>query len=155
MQTMLYLDIDPTTLAELLRALNVQGAVLAIRASQDALSIGSAAGMSDEAALRTLLTARGLTPRQCDVVVLDVQGHSRTEIAEMCGVSPATVKKYWAAIYRRLGVESRPMLRGWVRAQLGDAPTSPLQKQAAVVGTSIRDNGNSHLSQQTLVSGKD
>ena len=123
MQTMLYLDIDPTTLAELLRALSVQGEVLAIRAGQEALSIGSAAGMSDEATIRAYLTARGLTPRQCDLVVLDVQGHSRTEIAEICGVSPATVKKYWAAIYARLGVENRPMLRAWVK-QLGHAPAN-------------------------------
>ena len=129
MQTMLYLDIEPTVLAELLRALSVQGEVLAIRAGQEALSIGSAAGMSDEATIRAYLTARGLTPRQCDLVVLDVQGHSRTEIAEMCGVSPATVKKYWAAIYARLGVESRPMLRAWIRAQLARAPGAPLLEQ--------------------------
>jgi DNA-binding NarL/FixJ family response regulator len=132
MQTVLYLDIDPAALAELLRALSVQGAVLAIRAGQDALSIGSAARMTDEATLRTHLTARGLTPRQCDLVVLDLQGHSRTEIAEVCGVSPATVKKYWAAIYARLGVESRPMLRAWVQAQLACPPTAPLLEQ--VVG---------------------
>jgi hypothetical protein len=42
MQTVLYLDIDPTTLADLLRALSMQGAVLAIRAGQDALSLGAA-----------------------------------------------------------------------------------------------------------------
>ena len=131
MQTMLYLDIDPTVLADLLRALSVQGEVLAIRASQDALSIGSAAGMSDEATIRTHLTARGLTPRQCDVVVLDVQGHSRTEIAEMCGVSPATVKKYWAAIYRRLHIESRPMLRAWVRTHLDRARVPQRQEEIA------------------------
>ena len=128
MQTMLYLDIDPTTLAELLRALSVQGEVLAIRAGQEALPIGAAAGMSDEATIRAYLTARGLTPRQCDLVVLDVQGHSRTEIAEMCGVSPATVKKYWAAIYARLGVESRQMLRAWVQAQLARGSVAPLQE---------------------------
>ena len=148
MQTMLYLDIDPTTLAELLRALSVQGAVLAIRASQDALSIGSAAGMSDEAALRTLLTARGLTPRQCDVVVLDLQGHSRTEIAEMCGVSPATVKKYWAAIYRHLHIESRPMLRAWVQAQLARASAAPLQEQ--VVGVEPGGEGSAQRIAQSI-----
>ena len=126
MQTMLYLDIDPTTLAELLRALSVQGEVLAIRAGQEALPIGSAAGMSDEATIRAYLTARGLTPRQGDLVVLDVQGHSRTEIAEMCGVSPATVKKYWATIYARLGVENRPMLRAWVQAHLARESAAPL-----------------------------
>jgi DNA-binding NarL/FixJ family response regulator len=85
--------------------------------------------MCDEATIRAYLTARGLTPRQCDLVVLDLQGHSRTEIAEMCGVSPATVKKYWAAIYRRLHVESRPKLRAWIRAQLAPAPVAALLEQ--------------------------
>lgn len=129
MQTMLYLDIDPTTLAELLRALSVQGEVLAIRAGQEALSIGAAAGMTDEATIRTHLTARGLTPRQCDLIVLDLQGHSRADIAELCGVSPATVKKYWAAIYARLGVENRQMLRAWVQAHLARPPVVPFLEQ--------------------------
>jgi DNA-binding NarL/FixJ family response regulator len=140
MQTVLYLDIDPTVLADLLRALSVQGAVLAIRAGQEAPSIRSAAGMVDEAALRTLLTARGLTPRQCDVVVLDLQGHSRAEIAAVCGVSPASVKKYWAAIYRRLGVKSRPMLRAWVQAQLARTPAAALLEQ--VVGVDPGGEGS-------------
>ena len=61
MQTVLYLDIDPNVLADLLRALSVQGEVLAIHASQDALSIGAAARMADEATIRMHLTARGLT----------------------------------------------------------------------------------------------
>jgi DNA-binding NarL/FixJ family response regulator len=109
--------------------LSVQGEVLAIHAGQDALSIVSATGMADEAAIRAHLTTRGLTPRQCDLVVLDLQGHSRADIAELCGVSPATVKKYWAAIYARLDVESRPMLRAWVRAQLARTPVVPLLEQ--------------------------
>jgi DNA-binding NarL/FixJ family response regulator len=129
MQTMLYLDIEPTVLAELLRALSVQGEVLAIRAGQDARTTGSAVGIADEATIRILLTARGLTPRQCDLVVLDVQGHSRADIAAVCGVSPATVKKYWAAIYRRLGVASRPKLRAWIRAQLAREPAAALLEQ--------------------------
>ena len=61
-------------------------------------------------------------------------GHSRADIAEVCGVSPATVKKYWAAIYARLGVESRQMLRAWLQLQLAGAPVLQLQEQAASVG---------------------
>jgi hypothetical protein len=76
MQTLLYLDIEPTALADLLRALSLQGEVLAIRAGQDALAIGSAVGIADETAIRRYLTTHGLTPRQCDLVVLDLQGHS-------------------------------------------------------------------------------
>ena len=128
MQTVLYLDIDPTTLADLLRALSVQGEVLAIRAGQEAPSIGSAAGMRDEATIRAYLAARGLTPRQCDLVILDMQGHSRTEIAEICGVSPATVKKYWAAIYAQLGIERRPLLRAWIGEQLVRGGGAPLRE---------------------------
>jgi DNA-binding NarL/FixJ family response regulator len=119
MQTILYLEIDPTILADLLRTLSIHGEVLAIRAGQDALSVDTTAGMADEATLRMQLIARGLTPRQCDLVILDVQGHSRAEIAEICGVSSATVKKYWASIYRHLHVKSRPMLRSWLVTQLG------------------------------------
>ncbi len=130
MQTVLYLNIDPTVLADLLRALSMQGEVLAIRAGQDARAIGSAVGMADEATIRTHLTACGLTPRQCDLVVLDLQGHSRTEIAELCGVSPATVKKYWAAIYARMGVESRQMLRSCILADCGLGTIQPLLGQA-------------------------
>jgi DNA-binding NarL/FixJ family response regulator len=131
MQTVLYLDIDPAVLADLLRALTMQGEVLAIRAGQDASPIEVAAARGDEAILRTLLTAHGLTPRQCDLVVLDVQGRSRTDIAELCGVSAATVKKYWAQIYRRLAVESRPALRAWVVAQLGSTHRPARSRQAS------------------------
>jgi DNA-binding NarL/FixJ family response regulator len=129
MQTVLYLDIDPTVLADLLRALSVHGEVLAIRAGQDALAIGAAVGTADETTIRRYLTTLGLTPRQCDLVVLDLQGHSRTEIAEMCGVSPATVKKYWAAIYARLDVESRPMLRACILADCGLGSIQPMLGQ--------------------------
>jgi DNA-binding NarL/FixJ family response regulator len=126
----LYLDIDPAVLADLLRTLNEQGEVLAIRAGQDARLLGSA----DEAAVRTLLTAHGLTPRQCDLVILNWQGHSRADIAAPCGISSATVKKYWAAIYARLGVENRPMLRAWVQAHLARASAAPLLEEVVGVG---------------------
>jgi DNA-binding NarL/FixJ family response regulator len=122
MQTVLYLDVDPAVLADLLSTLTMQCEVLAIRAGQEVLPSGSGGGNDDEAAMRALLTAHGLTPRQCDLVVLDVQGHSRADIAELCGISTVTVKKYWAAIYRRLQVESRPMLRAWLVAHLGSTP---------------------------------
>jgi DNA-binding NarL/FixJ family response regulator len=122
MQTVLYLDVDPAVLADLLSSLTTQCEVLAIRAGQEVLPSVSGVGIGDEATMRTLLTAHGLTSRQCDLVVLDVQGHSRADIAELCGISTVTVKKYWAAIYRRLHVESRPMLRAWLVAHLGSTP---------------------------------
>jgi DNA-binding NarL/FixJ family response regulator len=115
MQTLLLLDIDPAVLAELLGALTAKGQVLAIQAGQDAPAMAPTGGL-DLAAIRTLLTLHGLTARQCDIVLLDVQGHSRTDIAELCGISPATVKKYWATIYARLGIDRRQTLRGWLLA---------------------------------------
>jgi DNA-binding NarL/FixJ family response regulator len=151
MQTVLYLDIDPTVLADLLHALTLQGEVLAIRAGQDALALGSAVGLVDETTIRAYLTTCGLTPRQCDLIVLDLQGHSRADIAELCGVSPATVKKYWAAIYARLGVESRPMLRAWLWAQLAIVPVPRLQEQACGVGP--LGAGETIRSRQTLAGG--
>jgi DNA-binding CsgD family transcriptional regulator len=129
MQTILYLEIDPTILANLLCTLSMHGEVLAIRAGQDAPSVDTTAGMADEATLRMQLTAHGLTPRQCDVVVLDVQGHARADIAAVCGVSPATLKKYWAAIYAQLGVVSRPMLRAWIGEQLVRGGGAPLREK--------------------------
>ena len=135
MQTLVYLDIEPTVLADLLRAFALHGEVLAIRAGQDAAASWPAQNIADETRIRTLLTAHGLTPRQCDVVVLDLQGRSRADIAEQCGVSPASVKKYWAAIYARLGVESRQMLRGWVLAELARESRPGLQEQAVGGGT--------------------
>jgi DNA-binding NarL/FixJ family response regulator len=116
MQTLLLLDIDPAVLAELLGALTAKGAVLAIQAGQDAPVMAPTTGSFDPGAIRTLLTMHGLTARQCDIVLLDVQGHSRTDIAELCGISPATVKKYWATIYARLGIDRRQTLRGWLLA---------------------------------------
>jgi DNA-binding NarL/FixJ family response regulator len=122
MQTILCLEIDPAILADLLRTLSIHGEVLAIRAGQDVSSMRDTTPIGDTATLRTLLTAYGLTPRQCDLVVLDMQGRSRADIAERYGVSASTVKKYWSAIYRRLGVASRPALRTWVLAQLVCTP---------------------------------
>ena len=131
MQTVIYLDVDPAVLADLLSTLTMHCEVLAIRAGQEVLPSGSGMGIGDEAMMRTLLTTHGLTPRQCDLVVLDVQGRSRTDIAEVCGISTATVKKYWAAIYRRLGVASRPKLRAWLQTQLRSAPVAPLREHVA------------------------
>ena len=131
MQTLLFLDIDPAALAELLTSVNAHGQVLAIRTLRDALAHAPVGGGLDLVAARALLAARGLTARQCDLVLLDVQGHTRAEIAERCELSPLTVKKYWLAIYARLGMHRRQSLRAWINAQCGMAIELPPEERGA------------------------
>ena len=125
MQTLLFLEIDPTALAELLAFVKDRGQVLAVRTLRDTLAHAPVGGGLDLVAARALLAERGLTARQCDLVLLDVQGHSRSEIAERCELSPETVKKYWLAIYTRLGMRRRQALRAWINAQCGMAVELP------------------------------
>jgi len=49
----------------------------------------------------------GLTSRELEVLLLVAEDLSRTQIAERMVISPATVKTYLSAIYRKLGVTSR------------------------------------------------
>jgi len=107
MHVTLTLELDPTVLAQLLAVYQARGRRLAV----------SAPSLPEAASIRTLLTSYGLTPRQCDLVLLDVQGYTRADIAAHCGISPATVKKYWNAIYATLGIQGRESLRAWVLAQ--------------------------------------
>jgi DNA-binding CsgD family transcriptional regulator len=115
MQTLLILDIEPAVLAKLLQQLAVQGSVLAIRAGADLPGDPPAAPLAPP--IRALLTGYGLTARQCDVVLLDLQGLTRTDIAIRCGITPLTVKKYWRSISTRLGLQRRQSIREWVLAQ--------------------------------------
>lgn len=130
MQTLLLLEIAPGRLAELLGALGQRGEILAIRTLHDALAHTPVNDGLDLVAARALLTARGLSMRQCDLVLLDVQGFSRTEIAARCDLSPATIKKYWLAIYTRLGIHRRQALRIWLSEQCGMAIAPQLNERA-------------------------
>jgi predicted ATPase/DNA-binding CsgD family transcriptional regulator len=49
----------------------------------------------------------GLTRRELEVLLLVAEDLSRTQIAERMVISPATVKTYLNAIYRKLGIASR------------------------------------------------
>ncbi len=60
-----------------------------------------------------------LSPRQCTVLNLMVQGRSRPEIAEHLGISPHTVNDYAKAVFQHFGVHSQPELIA--RFQNGDA----------------------------------
>lgn len=48
-----------------------------------------------------------LTPRQVDVLALAAVGHRNSEIADLLGLSPGTVKGYLRAVFSRLDVHSR------------------------------------------------
>jgi DNA-binding NarL/FixJ family response regulator len=52
----------------------------------------------------------GLTEREMDVLRLTVAGHVNREVAEQLFISPATVARHLANIYRKLGVDSRAKL---------------------------------------------
>jgi DNA-binding CsgD family transcriptional regulator len=53
------------------------------------------------------LTARGLTPREAEVLMWVARGKTSGEIATILGTKPATVSKHLDHIYQKLGVENR------------------------------------------------
>lgn len=117
MRALLLLDINPPALPNLLEELNEHQCTLLAYATQDTLSTKPLAPFLDETVLHTLLTVYGLTPRQRQLIVLDLYGHTRAEIATTCSLRPASIKKYWTRINAKLGVQSRQMLREWVMTQ--------------------------------------
>jgi DNA-binding CsgD family transcriptional regulator len=123
MQVTLTLELDPALLGQLLTVYRARGRRRAIFAPS----------LPEAASIRTLLTSYGLTPRQCDLVLLDVQGYTRADIAAHCDISPATVKKYWAAIYARLGIQRRQALRAWLLAQFHSLDVASMQVHAVGV----------------------
>lgn len=48
-----------------------------------------------------------LSPREREVIWLQVQGLPRKEVARMCAISPHTVAEYTSKAYRKLGVKNR------------------------------------------------
>ncbi|HEU4329295.1 MAG TPA: LuxR C-terminal-related transcriptional regulator [Roseiflexaceae bacterium] len=68
--------------------------------------------------LYAALRARGLSARQTELVLLDHQGFTRTEIVQRLGLSPRTVDWHWRTINARLGVANRAGLRALVRSIL-------------------------------------
>ena len=48
-----------------------------------------------------------LSPREREVLWLQVQGLPRKEVARMCAISPHTVAEYTSKAYRKLGIRNR------------------------------------------------
>ena len=65
------------------------------------------AALSAAVAAPATLSSHGLTPRQCDVLALVIDGKSNQTIATELGLSKATVKAHIAAAFRALGVNNR------------------------------------------------
>jgi DNA-binding NarL/FixJ family response regulator len=59
----------------------------------------------------------GLSPRETELVVLDLCGWSTHRIAERFGVESLTITSYWKRIYRKLN-RNRKEVRCWAAAQL-------------------------------------
>lgn len=66
------------------------------------------------------LTARGLTPREADILRWVTTGKTNPEIAIILGLSPRTVQHTLERIYRKLGVETRTAATAWALQATAD-----------------------------------
>jgi DNA-binding CsgD family transcriptional regulator len=74
------------------------------------------------APLRVRLLALGLTPRECEVVVLIAEGKRDAEIAAILGCAPKTVSKHVEHLLAKLGAETRLAAACTIR-ELSDRPS--------------------------------
>ena len=59
-----------------------------------------------------------ISPRERELVLLDLQGMSRHAIAQHMGITAKSVSTYWRNIYRKLDIHSRQELRIYILDQL-------------------------------------
>lgn len=83
-------------LASLIKQVNALAAELA----------GAASSYSTRSKIKSL-SELGFTPRQVEIVRLCASGNSSKEIGFRLGIAESTVKNHLAAMYRKLGVNSR------------------------------------------------
>jgi DNA-binding NarL/FixJ family response regulator len=67
---------------------------------------------------RGIVGAKGLTPREWEVMELMCEGLGTAEIAERLFVSPVTVRRHISAIRRKLGVKARAEAVALVEGQI-------------------------------------
>ena len=65
---------------------------------------------NDQEYLALFYSAAGLTPRECEVVELLMQGSDNQSMATALGISPNTLKTHLRKIYRKYGVSKRSEL---------------------------------------------
>jgi DNA-binding CsgD family transcriptional regulator len=70
----------------------------------------------DEMAVGRLCRAADLTPRECELVKLVLQGKSNSDIERSLFISVHTVKNHLTSIYLKLGVKNRMQLVGRFQA---------------------------------------
>ncbi len=74
------------------------------------------------AALRILLSAYGLSPRERDVTRLVLRGASTTAISDTLHIASHTVQDHLKAVFDKVGVRSRRDLVGVLLAGAGREP---------------------------------
>jgi DNA-binding CsgD family transcriptional regulator len=52
-----------------------------------------------------------LTPRERELVRLEMTGMTYKEIADALGLAPNSVKRYFATLYKKLGISNREQLK--------------------------------------------
>jgi non-specific serine/threonine protein kinase len=78
---------------------------------QEAIEVALTVGTEDDEAEGARRQAGGiLTPRELEILRLLAAGHLNREVAEQLFISPATVARHIANIYRKLDVDSRAKL---------------------------------------------
>lgn len=73
--------------------------------------------LSDKVYIKKKLKQHNLTPRQEEIALLAVTGHSNSEIAEKLFISEYTVKDHLKEIFRKIGIRNRselyPRILNW------------------------------------------
>jgi predicted ATPase/DNA-binding CsgD family transcriptional regulator len=82
-------------------------------ALEEALAVGAEPAASGTPIAECRPDAHGLTKREREVLRLIAAGHINREVSDMLFISPATVARHLANIYRKLGVDSRAKLTAY------------------------------------------
>jgi NarL family two-component system response regulator LiaR len=97
------------------KALAVDELVSALEAIRDGRTVVLTSGSDGGRAVERFVAVDryGLTPRECDVLMLVCSGLSNAEISESLHLSSNSVKSYIRSAYRRIGATSRAQAVLW------------------------------------------